>query len=1843
MPDKRKLYDALNGAEYYTKSYEEFDKQFSTDESIDKLYGQLNGAEYYTKSLDEFKQQFFTPTGIDPLTGVDPDIFKKKEEGEEEPVYGLLSKELQGYLHGEKVDYSLDINKESKAYKEFKSIEDKTLPIVNQYNKAYQDVVNKRSSADQALKSIKDEVDRLDKARYGEGIFADVPDYEGTEKYLEAKKKYDELKSKISGSTPDIEKLIKNAGLEGEEARVAKTIIESKIGGYAFVKNKNWVNKFLYNLEEGVESTDLAQDDAFFIAKNSDKDVIDRFESDYQDMLKNPARLEAGEQGLTAGALIGGQIKPIAKTTAAGIAGSLATPAVGAAAAISTGTTDSAITGFGSSYRDAYFKARQKGFSKEESHNKAMIQGWTGAAGGAAEGLLGSIPMFRGVKLRIGRALLDTSVDAVAAGASQFGQNLVAKYQDIQDDLGEGITENMLAEAIFSVGGQTAAKLRTLSVKPITYLKTLPAEIQRKIAEKFNNRMIESGNVNNLSDEITVKLKKSPEVEAEIAENERKANVLESKGVDTSEMNLDEVNEAYDKLPDEDKPEVTEEVKGPEKDQKEPVKEDETSKIEDEKVAEETVKEPVKEKSETEEKGPETEEEIVIPAETLSKANKSFEASKENLSEADASVEAFKTVERSDWYENLTPEQQTKTKEKFFNEISERFTGRPTEKKTREKLPSKGKKVTVDEAVELRRGLKKQEKAAKEGFKAGIGQAETAITEVKNTIKDFVKKNKARLTPRQYESIINRLGKGIKTEKQFDNLMNYVEKSIGDSKYAQRIDQAQKGKNLVTKKAKSGAFKKNFAQQIPEIRKFLGINPNQLDSNDLSTYNEITSNIAKGRIDERFRDFIGKYKPKKITTDIDKSIKAAKDAIGVNKSLNQLGETIGNIETLEDFSKARRSLNSIKNKASKLFVDGDISQSEYEAMLAGINSLEESTTIDSDRTLTDAENEIKNEYVDRIESTRATIIPDEFGEGYKPALETLSKADSKTISEMPLDMLDRFDAAMENLANGNVTADLFAVENYIKSKKIKKAVDNVGKSAYEKIGNSKRFKKLTDDVKKLKDKLNLENSYLMDYFFDTHKDRTIYSKIFRPIETAFTNVEKRVNDSTRDFAKAYNEFKKFKIRGKQVRKDMMGIVLQEARYRSNPITFDEVGTTGKKSPKTYKWEDLSNERKSKFGYLLNDNASINGIGGIGSDRYKRVKDAYEKLVFDENGVLDLEASMNLFNKNERAMMDAAKKSFEDGKELNKANATRRGELWTESNDYVPEYVVQKVGNNIPMSESKKAEADILDMSTGKFASPTTVSSAIHEKTNRVFFTETDIESITMRHARETAKDFYITQAYQQVNGAMTDAIRENLSDLNIANALTALNESIKDRIIHTQTRNILEPKELQKLASKVETHVRTMMLAMPDRIPAEFASNLAGAVISNTLNPFSVAKVKTNAKYNQLVDEIGSPSLTKLNRFSESQQVTPKKRGQQVADAIITISDKAIGTPIFIKNFNRRFKEITGQDFNIDKYLSDPDYKSKFEEQIEESASFGDASVQEEFNVISGVSRAPETRILPWGSNISVNSKVSKIFGFMQSFNTQEASLAKIGVKEIMDGNIRRGSSIIAARVARNFIYATTRGLLGGAAFALATGDEEELDKAVKKTKFVNNLIGGMTSMVVGRYGNLFNQFGTVLLTVTDGLKKDFDLDEDQKGSIELLETAMNQVSYSKPLRRRGDIPQALSRIIPIYGKVVESFANMTITGSSIAEKLAKGESLTDDEAEFNNMMAVFSEMINVIYANPASPIVTKMLRKNSYKLSKREEDKDDRVLRGGSARRETKASGRRGDGRTLRGGSARR
>jgi len=171
---------------------------------------------------------------------------------------------------------------------------------------------------------------------------------------------------------------------------------------------------------------------------------------------------------------------------------------------------------------------------------------------------------------------------------------------------------------------------------------------------------------------------------------------------------------------------------------------------------------------------------LKIPSPVLKRAKKSFDTSKENLSEADASIESFKTIERSHWYKKLKKEQQEKVKQDYFNVTTERFTERPTEKKTREKKPSE--KVpkelqVINQWQEYKKSLGERGKAARTQLK----ETKEDLHFSAESLRKFIDTNKTelrRLKGINITTALKTLTSERITEKQVKDIESKLEKVI---------------------------------------------------------------------------------------------------------------------------------------------------------------------------------------------------------------------------------------------------------------------------------------------------------------------------------------------------------------------------------------------------------------------------------------------------------------------------------------------------------------------------------------------------------------------------------------------------------------------------------------------------------------------------------------------------------------------------------------------------------------------------------------------------------------------------------------------------------------------------------------------------------------------------------------------------------------------------------------------------------------------------------------------------------------------------------------------------------
>jgi hypothetical protein len=724
----------------------------------------------------------------------------------------------------------------------------------------------------------------------------------------ELQSKYSTLMVKTVGEEPDINELISKQGeySDGEREYLEK-IVGDKAGKYALVKNEGAWSRFLYGYTSGKEGREASIQDATFVASNDKKDIIEKYNTDYKVMTEDVRRRDSGglitPEGL--GQMLGSQRDPIMKVMGVGVltgGNPLAAGAVGA--------SDAAVVSYGASFRDTYFRAKQKGLSDEVSYMKAIRQAYVAAAGGAFEGALGAINPFKvtgkGLANAFTKILFDTGIDASAAALSQFGQNFHLKYQELSNDLGEGVLENVLGEVIFSLGSNITSGARMYGGKLSNYVQTLSTSDQQKVAEGMNEALLRDENNGEYIDkkveeavieepipepekptkeekvaeikgetktkvdeldkkkdagEITEeehaeeveKVTKEQEIKEREVEKEeiepKKKEVKEVKEVkeEEAEAKLKEIDEAEDAelgaldeqleketISDEDYEEAYTKAEEKYEKQREDIVTEQVKIEEDAKKVREEVKEAVPkegvveeevsgirvrdvEKDRVEAKEREIAKGEEIPSKVLVDANEAFTKTREQLGDADAVVESFKTVERSEWYKSLTPEQQARAKAKFLSETGEQFAaGEFRPKQPKPKVPSREGRTFVqkriDEFSEMKKDLAMQQKSFTEGMRLGKKMATKKMTEsvenVKKILTDFVEANKGQLTDDQYQKVISKISGAVTNKAQLTGLINYVNKAT------------EVVREKVTKDAKRNIVRQGKKLKDPALREY---------------------------------------------------------------------------------------------------------------------------------------------------------------------------------------------------------------------------------------------------------------------------------------------------------------------------------------------------------------------------------------------------------------------------------------------------------------------------------------------------------------------------------------------------------------------------------------------------------------------------------------------------------------------------------------------------------------------------------------------------------------------------------------------------------------------------------------------------------------------------------------------------------------------------------------------------------------------------------------------------------------------------------------------------------------
>ena len=309
-------------------------------------------------------------------------------------------------------------------------------------------------------------------------------DKEAFEKYIEGLKKFKKEQEAIQDIKENVDK---------EETARAK-------GG---------LSEFLYGFQKGEKMEDQSKEDAYKVARTVMNDGLDSDEfADYWESEYRKAVIRMKEKGKdyeepdlfswqSIGSMVGSEYKPMIKAGAAGSIGTLiSSPVGGMTAAGSVGAVDAALSGFGGTFRQAYFDARMQGNEPERAREIALKQAYTGAIAHGMEGALGAIPAFKGLGKFVSKSKLvrnvaggamDVGVDAAVAGGAETTKNIGAQLQGLDRDVLENTLRSMVQEGIFSIG----TNIPNISAMSIREMKNTIAEMEPETRQQALNKIQE--------------------------------------------------------------------------------------------------------------------------------------------------------------------------------------------------------------------------------------------------------------------------------------------------------------------------------------------------------------------------------------------------------------------------------------------------------------------------------------------------------------------------------------------------------------------------------------------------------------------------------------------------------------------------------------------------------------------------------------------------------------------------------------------------------------------------------------------------------------------------------------------------------------------------------------------------------------------------------------------------------------------------------------------------------------------------------------------------------------------------------------------------------------------------------------------------------------------------------------------------------------------------------------------------------------------------------------------------------------------------------------------------------
>ena len=1080
---------------------------------------------------------------------------------------------------------------------------------------------------------------------------------------------------------------------------------------------------------------------------------------------------------------------------------------------------------------------------------------------------------------------------------------------------------------------------------------------------------------------------------------------------------------------------------------------------------------------------------------------------------------AKKPQEKQKTAKTATAEQKSKQSPQDVKKETEGLTEKEVAKQGVEEIVSAYKQKIKDVKRKLNNVIENTKANTRDKIKA-IDDARKVITQ---GIEDFLPKE-----IRVPKNIVKALN-SAKTSKQINNtldrLINFIERAKVSSIKKDIKENQSKVKKILPK----------LTNKQPLVEEFLSIDLKEVD--DIKLLDEINREL-----ENILNQGVAKLNPK-LVEDINAKIekkKLGKSRVITNESFDRRMSLVD--EKDSNYSKVK-ALDRFILDLESTFLNGEIGETDYNRMKSKI----ESKIDEVSKGLEDDVSELNNDSKERLKNLnenkftklqREEIKKLRFMAGkrldYKNAVKLNDIVTELELGYIPMQQISQYFVD----AKSKIDSDVLS-EKMNNRKDFGGKLDRVAKFFGLGRQGELRKSKTTQDAIDILQSLNIG---FWDDLFGLGKELTFSGLISNPIDKAIATTSRMVRDIERRFVDIkYSAFGGVK--------DVDDYAIRIARKQGD-------------------WEVMEGNDTDYFSELMQNEEEWSKYSQA---EQTLIKKAYDKLP-KRNGRIAYDVYLENLKGKQKKLNDFYTQIADELSEYQEITNQRKGKEYKkrDSRYYQTDIVMQ--------DRAKQAEDDLNNFIKSSMGNYVAINAGVGisrvDRTNPVAIS-LNSERMVARQSTQTLRDYYLSE---QINLATKTIgkVKSNLNNKDARIILGQIPEVLRLRL--GKEYGIDSNKDaFRRIIHKLLGSARSYYLSGVTRVfGAEIISESIRTLGATRIRqlPRSMAqlifnnkKVKLNS-LKKLLDKTNSPFLEKSYLETSAPDATgefgkARTIGNKAANVVEKITSKYIGLSstitfplLWLPEFNYRFKQLTGENFDMSKFTKDDKYYDKYEQDIITSASFADTQTE---RVQGGRTRFSRRQQVSWIGTPIYNLK-DLITGTETTSKTSSQSAPKYldafstaGILNSFLSNFAFLEDLNVSRGGRELIFGENLnrdragrllafGVLSGMSYNLAKSYIEHLlsdddDDFWDKDKIIESAINNFMFLKIGRYGQSAK---LALLAITSYLVMTEKDNEKKKKIIELSKDRFQ--SYPIDLgygSKEYAITNFADQMIPFTGEVI--------------------------------------------------------------------------------------------------------